>query len=589
LKTIAAKNMNQLWATLIVEELVRCGVDRFVLSPGSRCTPLTLAVAEHPQAASTTHYDERGAAFFALGQARALRRPVALICTSGTAAANYLPALVEASQSLVPLIVLTADRPPELLDSGANQTIDQNHLYGGYTRWYHAFPCPDRAIRPEVVLSAVDHAVHRAQGIHAGPVHLNCAYREPLAPIATEVDFTEYLASVARWQSQGRPHTTYARAEPAVEPEDERFLRELLQSAKRGTIVAGQIEDPIVSDAVLRLGQSLGWPVLADVASGLRLGTGGTTVLHYCDLLLCSEMFRDQFSPDVVLHFGGPVTSKRLMQHLQSHSPQHYIRVAHHPLRHDPIHRVTLHIQTDPAAFCIGLASASRIAGDSAWVNGLLEMNEKADDAIDKALGNSREYSEPGIARVISELANDVLFLGNSMPIRDMDMFAAPSGKRVSVYANRGASGIDGNIATAAGIANASGRPVTAIVGDLAALHDLNSLALLRNRETKVILIIVNNDGGGIFHFLPIAEHTDHFEPYFATPHGLRFAHAAEQFGLKYARPNDREAFVAAYDAAREIDESSIVEVTTERESNHRIHRELQEAVVAALAGDSRT
>ena len=579
------KNMNQLWAALIVEELVRCGVDRFVLSPGSRCTPLTLAVAEHPRAASITHYDERGAAFFALGQARALRRPVALICTSGTAAANYLPALVEASQSLVPLIVLTADRPPELLDTGANQTIDQNHLYGTYARWYHAFPCPDRVVAPEVVLSAVDHAVHRAQGIHAGPVHLNCAYREPLAPIATNEDISGYLASVAQWQSQGRPYTTYARTEQAVESEDARFLSELLQSAKHGTIVAGQIEDPIVSDAVLRLGQSLGWPVLADVASGLRLSTAGTTVLHYCDLLLCSEVFRERFSPDVVLHFGGPVTSKRLMQHLESHSPEHYIRIAHHPLRHDPIHRVTLHIQTDPAAFCIGLASASRIAGDSAWLKDLMAMNEKAGDAIDGALGTFRENSEPGIVRVVSELADDVVFLGNSMPIRDMDMFAAPSGKHVRIFANRGASGIDGNIATAAGIANASGRPVTAIIGDLAALHDLNSLALLRNRDTKVILIIVNNNGGGIFHFLPIAEHTEHFEPYFATPHGLRFAHAAEQFGVKYACPNDCEAFAAAYEAAREIDESSIIEVTTARESNLRIHRELQATVVAALAG----
>jgi 2-succinyl-5-enolpyruvyl-6-hydroxy-3-cyclohexene-1-carboxylate synthase len=582
--TVAAKNLNQLWASLLVEELVRCGVDRFVLSPGSRCTPLTLAVAEHPRTSATTHYDERGAAYFALGEARALRRPVALICTSGTAAANYLPAIVEASQSLVPLIVLTADRPPELLDTGANQTIDQIHLYGNYARWYHALPCPDRAIPPEAVLTAVDCAVHSAQGPHAGPVHLNCAYREPLAPIPTGENFSDYLASVATWQFRGKPYTTYARTGQTVQAEDERFLWELLQSAKRGLIVAGQIEDEAVSDAVRRLGQSLGWPIVADAASGLRLGTSGATVLHYSDLLLCSELFREWLAPDVMLRFGGPVTSKRLLQHLESCTPEHYIRIAHHPLRHDPIHRVTLRIQTDPAAFCIGLASACRSAGNTTWLDDLLMMNEKAGNVIRNSLSRSTECTEPGVVRHVSELAEDSLFLGNSMPIRDMDMFGVATGRPVRVFANRGASGIDGNIATAAGIAHASGKPVTAVIGDLAALHDLNSLALLRDRKTKVVLIVINNDGGGIFHFLPIAEHTKHFEQYFGTPHGMRFAHAAEQFGIKYACPGDHESFVAAYEAACEIGESSIIEVSTGRESNLRIHRELQAAVVASLA-----
>ncbi len=582
--TVSAKNMNQLWAKLIVEELIRCGVNRFVLSPGSRCTPLTLAVAEHPRAYSTVHYDERGAAFFALGQARALQRPVALVCTSGTAAANYFPAVIEASQSRVPLMVLTADRPPELLDTGANQTIEQNHLYGRYARWYHAFACPNAAIAPEVVLTAVDHAVHRALGAHAGPVHLNCPYREPLAPVATGEDFGVYLASVSKWQSEGRPYTTYARTEQTVKVEDERFLTELLQSAKRGLIVAGQIEDHAVAEATLRLGQTLGWPIAADVASGLRLGSRGASVLHYCDQMLCSDVFRGHFAPDVVLHFGGPVTSKRLMQHLETSAPEHYIRVARHPLRHDPIHRVTLHIQTEPAAFCIGLASACRGTGDSGWRDALMEMNDTAGMALKAELAKRNELTEPEIARFVAEHAEDSLFLGNSMPIRDMDMFAAAPAKKLRVYANRGASGIDGNIATAAGIAHGTGNPVTAIIGDLAALHDLNSLALLRNDKTKAILIVINNNGGGIFHFLPIAGQTDRFETYFGTPHGLGFAHAAEQFGLKYARPRDCDSLAFAYEAAQQLDESSIIEVSTDRESNLRLHRELREAVVSAIA-----
>lgn len=584
MSTLAAKNMNQLWATLIVEELVRCGVDHFVLSPGSRCTPLTLAVAEHPRTKSVMHYDERGAGYFALGEARALQRPVALVCTSGTATANYLPALVEASLSLVPLIALTADRPPEMRDTGANQTIDQDHLYGRYARWYHTFPCPDRAIALETVLTAVDHAVHRAQATPQGPVHLNCAYREPLAPIASGEEFETYLQSVGTWRSQGRPYTTYARTEQAVCAEDERFLAQLVQFSKRGVIIAGQI-GASVADEVLKLGQSLGWPILADVASGSRLGTDGTSVLHHFDQLLHSPCFRERFAPDLVLHFGGPVTSKRLMHHLESQPPEHYIRIADHPLRHDPIHRVTLRIQTNPTTFCAGLASACLTRTSAAWVNELHAMNERASVAIRSLLDRSPEITEPSLARLLSlRLDNgSALFLGNSMPIRDMDMFGDASGTRVPVFANRGASGIDGNVATAAGIAHASGRVVTAVIGDLAALHDLNSLALLRDNNTKVILIVINNDGGGIFHFLPVADCTDHFEQYFGTPHGLRFVHAAEQFGLKYACPKDMESFAAAYDAARELHESSIIEIKTERASNRAIHRALQDAVVAAL------
>ncbi|MCL4694573.1 MAG: 2-succinyl-5-enolpyruvyl-6-hydroxy-3-cyclohexene-1-carboxylic-acid synthase [Candidatus Hydrogenedentes bacterium] len=584
MSAIAAKTMNELWAKLIVEELVRCGVDRFVLSPGSRCTPLTLAVAEHPRAKSVVHFDERGAAFFALGQARALGRPVALICTSGTATANYLPAIVEAAQSMVPLIVLTADRPPELLDTGANQTIDQNHLYGRYARWHHAVPCPDRAIAPEVVLTSVDHAVYRALSTPQGPVHLNCAYREPLAPVESGEDFESYLSGIATWRSQGRPYTTCARTEHAITPEDARFLTELLRSAQRGVIVAGQM-DAQVADEVLTLGQALGWPILADVTSSLGIGTSGTTVIHHYDLMLHAPQIRESLVPDVVLHFGGAVTSKRLMQQLESRPPEHYICVANHPLRRDPIHRVTLRVQTDPGTFCVGLASACRNTGALEWTQMLLAWNDAASTAIDAHLNPALAISEPGLARQISRLVDEgnALFLGNSMPIRDMDVFGDPAGERVAVYANRGASGIDGNIATAAGIALARGCTVTAVIGDLAALHDLNSLALLGNREAKVILIIINNDGGGIFHFLPVAERTEQFEQYVGTPHGLAFASAAEQFGLKYARPSGMDSFTAAYEAARELPESSIIEVQTERESNRALHRELQEAVVAAI------
>ena len=359
-----APNLNTLWAELIVEELVRNGVDAFVISPGSRSAPLTVAAARNPKAKTVVHYDERGAAFFALGVAKALGSPCALICTSGTAVANYFPAIVEASMSYVPLIVLTADRPPELQNTGANQTIDQTHIYGEYVRHFAAMPCPDEQVPLEFVLTTVDHAVFAARRSPSGPVHINCAYREPLAP-AGEPDKL-CADSIRSWVDTNSPYTTYVDSKTELAHGEVGALARTLKHDAKILVVVGQNAnmDGRLGSIAVPLTLFDGWVVFADVTSGVRLVEVGpvksVTIDNY-ELLLHSPKFRGYCQPDAVIHFGGPVISKRLQEHLASVRPQYYMRVAIHPDRNDPYHRVTPRFHLSPEQFLF--ASGTRSEG----------------------------------------------------------------------------------------------------------------------------------------------------------------------------------------------------------------------------------
>lgn len=590
-----APNLNQLWSRLLVEELVRGGVCGFVLSPGSRCAPLSVAVAEHPKARRVVHFDERGAAFHALGWAQATGKPAVLVCTSGSACANYWPAVVEASASLTPLILLTADRPPELLHCGANQAIDQPGIYGNYTRWRCTLPCPDVAIPPAMVLSTVDQALYRATTPPGGPVHVDCMFREPLAPDPDGVDCAQLAAGLEAWEQSEAPYTTYHAPVhwPGLTFHDS-LLKEL-QKTKRGLIVAGGMTLPECA-AVFRISEALKWPVLPDVCSGLRTKAIKGDYLHYYDQMLLSTAFQEQLTPDVVLHLGGPFTSKRLALHLARVACSRgkafrYVHVAEHPLRQDPHHLVTDRIQAPLLLFWPALLGKSRGTRKKGWADHLVAASREAGDALTEWETRQPGLSEITVARLISQIrpSGSLVFLGNSMPVRDMDFFADAEGPEGAMRANRGASGIDGNIATAAGHAAAGKRPVTLVLGDLAVLHDLNSLALLRNVEAPVVLVILNNDGGGIFSFLPIARHAAVFEPYFGTPHGLTFENAAHFFGLDYLHTETRAAFATGYKKALARKGCTIIEVRSNRDKNKALHEELgtrlRDVTEAALSG----
>ena len=577
-------NVNSLWAGVLVEELVRLGVDAFYISPGSRSAPLATAAFRNGRAHVRAHYDERGAAFAALGHAKAANRPAALICTSGTAAANYLPAVVEASMAHVPLILLTADRPPELLQCGANQAIQQRGLYGEYARWESALPCPGLDMPLEALLTTVDQAVYRARRAPAGPVHLNCMFREPLAPLERPGDLTGYLGAVGPWRESGRPYTVYEEYGNRECP----LSRELIhrfQTTERGVIVAGAMDSPSAAMAVRHLAGTIGWPVFPDITSDLRLGHGGPPIVAYYDLLLLSQAFQERFRPDTVIHIGGPIVSKRLAQFLEASQPDCYVRAAPHPERRDPQHQATHRIESGAIAFCRGCGLGVGALKAGGMLTGMAAWDQAVDEALTAYFEEQDALSEPLVCRMAAQglSAQSDLFLGNSMPVRAMDMFAAPSAAPVRVHANRGASGIDGNVAAAAGVARANGAPLTAILGDLTLLHDLNSLALFQDMEQPVALVVVNNDGGGIFSFLPIADFPDVFEPCFGTPHGMEFRGAAEMFGLRYAAPDTPAAFMEAYAGAMTAPGATIIETRMDRAANRALYDDIHGALRGVL------
>jgi 2-succinyl-5-enolpyruvyl-6-hydroxy-3-cyclohexene-1-carboxylate synthase len=567
---------NRFWADLIVEELIRTGVDFFCVAPGSRSTPLIAALASNPRAKDLVHFDERGTAFAALGYARASGLPAAWITTSGTAVANGLPAIVEAATDAVPMILLTADRPPELRETGANQTIVQPDIFGGYARWSFDLPAPDPNVDPAMVLTTVDQAVYRARRAPKGPVHLNLMFREPFLPDPEEgVD--EEPSAPPRWRESGEPYTRYGATRPAVDPDEVERLMEALRPVKRGLVVAGRLGSREQGEAALGLAETLGWPILPDVGSQVRLGIRSESLVAYHDALLASEPFEETNAPEAVLHIGGRALSKRLEQFLARSRPDPYVVVRENPFRLDPGHQVTHSVEADVVGFCDALArgAGGGSSVDPAWTAGWHEASGRVGAYLDWLFAGTDELNEPLVARLISRHIPEghALCVASSMPIRDVDTFAATDGAIVPVAANRGASGIDGTVATAAGFARGSGLPITLLIGDLALLHDLNSLAMLR--DLPVVVVVLNNDGGAIFSFLPVARHEEFFEPYFGTPQGVSFEGAAKMFGLAYELPRTTEEFVEAYSAAVVSSAPTLIEVRTDREENVALHRNL--------------
>jgi len=577
-----APNVATQWAQMLIEELVRLGVQTCFVAPGSRSTPLTVAAARHPDVRVILHVDERGNAFGALGWGRATGTPAAWITTSGTAVANGLPATVEASVDGVPMVLLTADRPPELRDTGANQTIDQVKIFGDYVGHQVDVPPPTESIDPAYVLTTVDQAVHRAQRRPPGPVHLNCRFRKPLDPVGEGVGDAPPDV-VETWAERETPFTSYPTPRPQLPTADLGALADDLEEFDRGLVVAGRLRSDAEAQAVRRLSARLGWPLVPDVTSRLRLGTRAPRSVPYADLVLAADGARRRLRADAVLHVGGRVVSKRLRLFLREAPPSVRAVVRPSPARVDPDHRVTHHLETAVEPFVeemIGRLGEERDRG--AWTSAWSRAGDRVATVLDNHLATD-ELTEPALAALLSRHvpASHALVTGNSMPVRDVNRHASPDGPPVPAYANRGASGIDGTVATAAGIARGRDAPVTLLLGDLALWHDLNSLALLR--EQPVVVVVVNNDGGGIFHFLPIREHDAVFEPYFTTPQGRTFEEPAATFGLPYVQPDSPGAFRAAYQEACTRSGPSLIEVQTDREANRDVHDRIERRVADVL------
>lgn len=504
--------------TWIVDQLVQQGVNHFCIAPGSRSTPLVSAVAEHSGATLHVHYDERGLGFFAHGLGKAIRHPAAIIATSGTAVGNLLPSVMEAHHSCTPMILLTADRPHELRHCSANQTTDQVNIFNSFIRWQIDLS-PD--LNEKSIRSMMAQGVFYSLQNPPGPVHINCPFRDPLY----------------------RPDQKIVQGKK-IELHFPRLRIERYKTEKsKGLILVGRLPNPNDVLAVLELAERLYWPVCADILSNARCYPTIEQIKYY-DWI-------EKPPPEFVLHFGERMTSKRILEWLKTVQPE-YVHVSPIPFLQDPERIASGRVQADIPEFCQVFEGNSDLSWLDAWQDQEPVFEERG------------SFTEVHAMRKISSLLPPEygVFMGNGMPIRDGDHFLFPE-ECCGFFGNRGLSGIDGNIATIAGLAEE--MPMLGIIGDQATLHDLNSLPLLKKTKHPVILLISNNFGGGIFHHLPISA-SPHFEQLWAAAHDLRFEKAARLFDIPYF---GFEGLENAFESGL----SAVVELITDRKANYKYQK----------------
>ncbi len=608
------------------DELARCGLRHACTSPGSRCTPIVLSLVREPGIRCWSHIDERCGGFFALGAAKASGAPVAVTCTSGTATANLFPAVIEAHEAHVPLIVLTADRPPELRDVGAGQAIDQLKLYGDAVKWFVEVGVHEatperlrwmRGLAARAYWTSLDEV--------PGPVHLNFPLREPLVlnePLpADESGRPDGRAWVTRSRGVGAcdPPLTIA-ARPSTGATADAAVMSRPPAARpmlpvRGVIIAGASARAAgLGEAVAGFAESAGYPLLADPMSGER--HGATAIAHY-DALLRDRRFAGAVAPELVIRIGDLPTSKPLRAWLAELDQTVQLALGPEAAGQDPTSSLTATQPGDPAAALEALTSGepsialevltprdpsaalqtmtpgehSARSGrrspvdhrDQPWLARWRVADDAAAEAIATTVGDA--LSEPFVAARLGAWLppGATLFVASSMPVRDVELFFPARAPLPRVLSNRGANGIDGTVSAAFGAAAAGTGPVVLLIGDVALAHDIGGLLAARRLGLALTIVLLNNDGGGIFHFLPLTEQRDAFEPHIATPHSLDFAHAAALYGCGYQRPDSGPALRGAIERSLvSTTNTTIIEVQTERESNLALHRRIIDAVLAS-------
>ncbi|NHC41182.1 2-succinyl-5-enolpyruvyl-6-hydroxy-3-cyclohexene-1-carboxylic-acid synthase [Bacillus sp. MM2020_1] len=552
----------------VVAELIFSGVTDVVVSPGSRSTPMAMIMAEHPDLKVHIHVDERSAAFFALGIAKSLNKPVAILCTSGTAAANYFPAIVEARYARVPLIVLTADRPHELREVGAPQAIDQIHLYGKHVKWFSEMALPEKS--EEIIRYArtvCARAVAIATSAPSGPVHLNFPFREPLIPKMDEELF----------QLNERPNGYIKVQNGNLTLSDEHFqeIAERLNRTNKGVIICGNMGDPEFSKAVTQLAEQLNFPIIADPLSQLRSGQHSLeNIIETYDTFLRVDDAKSFLKPDVILRFGAMPISKALTIFLKENgSAEQYVIDGGGGWR-DPSALSTNMIFCNESLFCEKLLSYTVPNSSSEFLTKWKKINGLTKENM-TALRDITELSEGKLFYQLAEMVPEgaTLFVGNSMPIRDLDSFFLNNNKEIKVMANRGANGIDGTVSTALGAALYS-KSFYLVLGDLTFFHDLNGLIAAKLYNIDINILLVNNNGGGIFSFLPQSEHSKNFELLFGTPLDLEFEHAVKMFKGEFTRIEDWAHLESEMMKATNQTGLKVYELRTNRDVNRDEHRE---------------
>ncbi|MDZ8025456.1 MAG: 2-succinyl-5-enolpyruvyl-6-hydroxy-3-cyclohexene-1-carboxylic-acid synthase [Nostoc sp. DedQUE11] len=581
LMPIAFKNVNQLWAYILTETLKQLGLTCAIICPGSRSTPLAIAFAQQaPEIEAISVLDERSAAFFALGQAKATGRPVVLLCTSGTAGANFYPAVIEASYSRVPLLVLTTDRPPELRDCHSGQTIDQLRLYGNYPNWQAELALPSADMGMLAYLrQMVIHSWETTQIPTKGPVHLNIPFRDPLAPVPDGSDLSflqsqfqpeEFFVGIANLTAQTRLISQRVAGVPPVvatgvaslpTPQSLFPIPQEWKQCDRGIIIAGVAQPQQPQEyckAIARLSQTLKWPVLAEGLSPLRnYADLNPYLISTYDLILRNQQLAKQLAPQMVIQIGEMPTSKELRTWIDANQPQRWV-IDNSSQNLDPLHGRTTHLRMRVEQFFCGdeedagtrghgdtgnlsqrLSASPRLplsaSSSTDYLRQWCAVEVQVRTAVEQTMGNMEELFEGKAAWLISQTLppETPLFIANSMPVRDVEFFWKPNNLRVRSHFNRGANGIDGTLSTALGIAHRQQSSVM-LTGDLALLHDTNGF-LIRNKFVgHVTIVLINNNGGGIFEMLPIAKFDPPFEEFFGTPQDIDFAQLCATYNVQH-------------------------------------------------------
>lgn len=553
-----------------IDELVNSGLEHVVISPGSRSTPLAILFTEHSSIKEWIVIDERSAAYFALGIAKATNKPVALVCTSGTAAANYFPAIVEASSGRVPLLVLTADRPHELRHIGATQTINQLSMYGEFVKKFEEMALPDgdeKMLR--YIRNRASTAVHITMEGNPGPVHLNFPFREPLVPDLN-------LDNLWGAKTTERFNLTFDGTKSLSSDQVEQLATKLTAKSC-GVIVCGPQVDKSLAANIVALSEKLAAPIIADPTSQLRAGNHPLqNVVATYDAIFRVESFREELKPDYIIRFGGMPISKHYLFYLETHEAAMQIVVENSQAMREPTNHSTDYIFAESNLLCQQLLSAMHdYKPDYQWLQKWQDKDQIVKDEITKTTNLKLTEGEV-VTQVLQALptASD-LFIANSMPVRDLDTYFMPTDKTITIHANRGVSGIDGVTSTALGIAAMSKVKATLIIGDLSFYHDLNGLLIAKQYNLNLTIVLINNDGGGIFSFLPQAQEAKHFESLFGTAHGLEFSKTIEMYGGKYALVNQVTALQKALQHSYDSPGLTVIEIQTDREENVLAHRTL--------------
>ncbi len=564
-------NRNILWTETFVKELAALGVKHVSISPGSRNTPLTLAFANNKRIKSYVHVDERSSGFFALGLAKATDTPVAVVCTSGTAAAELYPAIVEAYQQRVPLIICTADRPPELLDRGANQTINQINLYKNHIRWFKDVGLPQPSLQKlRQLKTAASDAFVKSMFERKGPVHLNFPFKKPFEPKFTTDEVSEkivlFAGKILAAQNGGFQN------EPSDISGKKWFLNifNYLKKFERGLIIVGPDNyDSKFLKGCQALSNLLAYPILADGTSQLRFGRHNKdNIITGFDAFFRSARFSAEHQPQIILQFGRTITSKGLDTFLGNSSALRFM-INTYGDWFDPSGKARASYACKPYLFCEKMNEMIKENNSRRKRNGWLDSFNKVEAAAMKIKRDIIDRSNfPNEARIINEVIKAVpddsrIMLSNSMPVRDFDYFASTCDKKVILYNNRGASGIDGITSTALGIAAADGKPTVLITGDLAFYYDLNGLLGAKKYSIPLVVVLINNNGGGIFEVLPISSYGEVFKKFFLTPHNLDFKYFVDAYGGNYKRVKSWKEFGSSFRGTFRKKNFSVLEIKT--------------------------